>query len=58
MGVVYLNGKPQKIRYELADGREVEDMSTVTLPEGHPAYQFVLEASEKIHKEKSQQEVG
>lgn len=58
MSVVYLNGKPQKIRYELADGREIEDMSSVRLPEGHPAYQFVLEASNKIQKKKSQQEIG
>ncbi len=58
MSIVYLNGKPQKIRYEFADGREVDEMSPGMLPKGHPAYQFVLEASEKIRKKKLQQEIG
>ncbi|WP_313525406.1 BOW99_gp33 family protein [Anaerotignum sp.] len=58
MGTVYLNGKPQKIKYELADGRVLEDMSSVRIPEGHPAYQFVLEASNKIQKKSLQQEIG
>lgn len=55
MDVLYANGKAYPITHILADGRRVEDLSCVELPAGHPAYQIILEAADRL---KGRKEIG
>lgn len=50
MTTVNIGGKEYYVRHILADGREVESLSEVTLPTGHPAYKMVLEAVERLRR--------
>ena len=45
------DGRTVKVINELKDGRRVDDLSEITLPAGHPAYEVMLDIIEKRERE-------
>ena len=45
------DGREVKVINELKDGRRVDDLSDVTLPAGHPAYEVMLDIMERRERE-------